>query len=507
MVEAGQAVEVVTVGGDPVGTFHIDRVATIVDLKQRIFNAGGPPLECQQLLVGDQELLDSQTIAEVGSTVVSLIVEVPKTKSTVKLSWKVEQDTGNLLEDLMIQLRNSSTIVDEKEDGEGGAIQNLVVPNSMISCVGVDAGSGLLLGVKSSEPASYGPPGNEGLRELEGSGGSLFVVLPGGEHFATAIEKSNPVTKACEIHAIHCSQGYPLPSVGIAVALVRRKRNKDGSLVQEDEEEDSEEGDGELEDLGLVEFELIPGILRPVNLCHDNDIEFEAVCLDDATQPPRALCAARHKHGSRWVVARQLRKAAHNVETLFQISVDGRNTTRTTSIAWASAASAVLVTFAGSHAVYVFQQSDKEGWGLTKVIGDPGSRGCQDGPARQVRFWFPSSPQRDYFEARPLVPGEGGIVHVCSGDVLMSLAPDLSSATKVISMQEELWMTERDEGTPEFPQAGGVFGVHKSKVYRTLQRTNFTADIVVRRLEANSCLLGTRLEIRRVAPSLWPDPQ
>lgn len=96
-----------------------------------------------------------------------------------------------------------------------------------------------------------------------------------------------------------------------------------------------------------------------------------------------------------------------------------------------------------------------------------------------------------------------------SGGVLMQLASDLASATKVTSMREELWLTDRDDpgipgDTPEYPVVGGVFGVHGSKVYRSLVHCTSDHNVRIRRLEASAMLRQPRSQIRKVAPQLWP---
>merc|ERR1712060_874791 len=98
-----------------------------------------------------------------------------------------------------------------------------------------------------------------------------------------------------------------------------------------------------------------------------------------------------------------------------------------------------------------------------------------------------------------------GALFVYSGDVLMSLAADLSSAFKVSSMREELWLTEEDEGTPEFPVTCNVIGVHKGKVYRSLVRTDYREEVLIRRLAVSNELRQARSKIRIAAPSLWPN--
>ena len=54
----------------------------------------------------------------------------------------------------------------------------------------------------------------------------------------------------------------------------------------------------------------------------------------------------------------------------------------------------------------------------------------------------------------------------------MRLSGDLSSAIKVTSMREELWMLDDDDGPDEYPypELHNVFGVHKDTIYRSLRQ-------------------------------------
>ena len=108
-------------------------------------------------------------------------------------------------------------------------------------------------------------------------------------------------------------------------------------------------------------------------------------------------------------------------------------------------------------------------------------------------------------DSLPLVPGPTGSLYIHSGGVLMRLAADLSSASKITSMREELWLTERDEGTPQFPTCQTVFGVCAGSVYRSLVCTNDTEFVLIRRLRISSDLFQSRSGIRAAAPTLWPD--
>ena len=174
-------------------------------------------------------------------------------------------------------------------------------------------------------------------------------------------------------------------------------------------------------------------------------------------------------------------------------------------MAWSSSSSSLLLTFAGEHSIRVYQKPGND-WQEVMLLGDPARRGCTDGPAEQLRFWFPTCevPDGELICSRPLIAGPHGAVFVHSGGVLMRLSDCLSAACKVSSMREELWMVEDDEGTPHFPDSCRVFGVHDNKVYRSLLRTDFRGELLVRRLQISADLRKGRSEIRTAAPALWP---
>eukprot|EP00913_Durusdinium_trenchii_P002436 g2251.t1 len=65
-----------------------------------------------------------------------------------------------------------------------------------------------------------------------------------------------------------------------------------------------------------------------------------------------------------------------------------------------------------------------------------------------------------------------------------------------------LW--EQDEGTPEFPISFHCLGVHEGKAYRTLLRSDWTCEVLLRRLQVSSVLRAPRSQIRAQAPQLWP---
>lgn len=108
-------------------------------------------------------------------------------------------------------------------------------------------------------------------------------------------------------------------------------------------------------------------------------------------------------------------------------------------------------------------------------------------------------------DSHPLIAGQDGTVFVYSGGVLMKLTSDLTSASKVASMRQELWLTEGDEGTPQFPDILGVYGVYQGRIYRGLSQNFGGGGWLIRRLEVTAMLRAPRKEIRRLAPKLWPN--
>ena len=123
----------------------------------------------------------------------------------------------------------------------------------------------------------------------------------------------------------------------------------------------------------------------------------------------------------------------------------------------------VLLTVAGSHAISIYSKRGE----LLQELGAATQRGCSDGPPEGLRFWFPSSSEPfTVNESRPLLPGPHQRIFVHSGGVLMELLD--KGARKVTAMREELWLMEKDEGTPEYPLAYGALGVHDNKASESL---------------------------------------
>jgi len=323
---------------------------------------------------------------------------------------------------------------------------------------------------------------------------SVLVLPPGADPFFLDLERNHAIITAVEMHIAACKPEFPFPSLGVGVAIATGDAYRNTGPLR------------------LYSFELCPSDLYWTQLSND-DADCEAVCLDRGATPPRVLAAELRPDGKRAIVFRQLRAGSSGVHLdEFCASSVGLAAKRVTSIAWCPASAAVLLTCAGEHAVRIYRKA-VGGWEMASLLGDPESRGCQDGPASEVRFWFPSLDEKLVevaygalgCDSCPLLPGPQGTIFVYSGGVLMSLASDLSSAHKVTSMREELWMMEDDEGTPTFPAVGNAFGVHQGKVYRRLCRTDYTEEVLIRRLEISDQLRQGRSSLRRTATRIWPN--
>ncbi|CAK8995260.1 Uncharacterized protein SCF082_LOCUS4271 [Durusdinium trenchii] len=445
----------------------------------------------------------------------------PPSEKRMEVKWEVLPETSSFLETLIFS-----------EEGMQ------LVPGEDVQCVGLDVDSGLLLCVRlEMEAASKGTgrhtatvdTGPEHLfaendlqaRQLATKGGvggygesagrrekdskgkgsckgspshskgkckeSSVLVLPpssAAEPFIVPLSVGHPLKYAVELQAVLASQSFPTPSLGLAVGLC--------ATVPEDL----------MENLRLVAFEVAAGCMKWRSLSVPGS-SCETFCLDRHTL--RAI-SVQLKGGHRWVVFQKLRgfqSAADSILEEFPLTSLGASQ-RATSIAWCTTRDAVLITFVGSHAIHVYQKEKTGPW-TEATLGDLEKRGCVDGPADQLRFWFPSSAQSESVaETSPLLPGPNGEVYVHSGGALMLLHGDLSAARKVSSMREELWMTEQDEGTPEFPISFHCLGVHEGKAYRTLLRSDWTCEVLLRRLQVSSVLRAPRSQIRAQAPQLWP---
>ena len=323
---------------------------------------------------------------------------------------------------------------------------------------------------------------------------NLLVVPPDGPAFSLPLDGHDPLVTAVEVHALSSLQGYPFPSIGIVVALTTGSRRKfTGPLT-------------------LVACELSPVMAKCVSLT-TAESDCQAFCLDRTGHIAISIEVRPNGH---CIAFRSLRApgASSGGESSHPIDACGR---RATSIAWCRQAAAILLTFAGEHAIYVYQkvgaELGREIWQPMRMLGDASQRGCEDGPASKLRFWFPTAdcrlvqgPYNSLMkDSCPLVPGPTGTVYIHSGGVLLRLADDLASASKITSMREELWLTDDDEGTPIFPTCQSVFGVCEGNVYRSLVRTDDSEQVLIRRLQISSELMQTRSCIRASAPRLWPN--
>eukprot|EP00435_Cladocopium_sp_Y103_P071427 s819_g37.t1 len=127
---------------------------------------------------------------------------------------------------------------------------------------------------------------------------------------------------------------------------------------------------------------------------------------------------------------------------------------------------------------------------------------CRVTPFLTTNFQiFPGFTHKD---SSPLIMGPSGSIFVYSGGVLMKISDDLSSAKKVMSVREELWLTEGDEGTPQFPEVCSVIGVHDGYLYRVLIRTDYREEVILRRLKCEDSLRRPRSLLRENAPVIWP---
>ncbi|CAE7642516.1 unnamed protein product [Symbiodinium necroappetens] len=531
--------------GQEIGRFRLPREAQALDLKQAVEESTGLPRETQQVLIGhrrveDEEMLlaggDTPDLAEVEAT---LLVQLPVPTTRLEVQWKQLPETDGYLEELrVLNLARAGR--------RGWPPKEVLVPTARMGCVGIDPESGLLVLVGGGLPehfgrrngARYGYDSGEGsdslhASELEDADGdkkrpsgprveylpfswkpgyrrqhparrrnyeercysfrnsarnSLLVMPADSPAFSLPLDGHDPLVTAVEMHAMSSLQGYPFPSVGLAVALATGSRRKFAGPLQ------------------LIACELSPVTARTVCLT-PADADCQAVCLDRGKEV--AISAEVHSDGT-YIGFYRLRPCqAASAERLR--AEGGSCGRRATSIAWSEPANAVLLTFAGEHAIYVYQRVGAA-WQPLQTLGDASSRGCQDGPASELRFWFPcgdcrllqgpyGSLMKDSF---PLLPGPGGAIYVHSGGALLLLAADLTSARKITSMREELWLTEDDEGTPIFPTCQNVFGVHSGSVYRSLVRTNDTEEVLIRRLQISAELRRPRSDIRATAPKLWP---
>lgn len=481
--EALLGLSVVKASGDLVGKFRISRDALVDELRVEIHKAGGPPALFQQLLCGHEELKDGEPLGahcHEGDTL-QLLLCLPRNSAAedIAVDWMEIQHTDQLLEEL--------TIRDTQAKFE------TVMPKQRVAAVGLEANTGLvvLLGTGLKEVPDdelvEGKGKGKGGKDGKGKGGKdgteyynfvppqMLVVPPAAPPFDVPLTLDHPLRRAVEFQVVECRQGYPLPSLGICVAMVR-EYPWDASCR-----------------MFLVAFELVPELL--VDTVVPSCADCQSFCLDGQ----EVLWIDRDDREVLRCKRADVRKGSSS--ELFQLE----GTTRVTSIATAS--DKILLTRAKSHSVEVF---DSGGNWLMR-LGDH-TRGCQDGEAAQVRFWFPVWSERlvdgpygfTHKDSSPLIMGPAGSIFVYSGGVLMKISDDLSSAKKVMSVREELWLTERDEGTPQFPEVCSVIGVHDGYLYRVLIRTDWREEVILRRLKCEDSLRQPRSVLRERAPMMWP---
>ncbi|CAE7252971.1 unnamed protein product, partial [Symbiodinium microadriaticum] len=312
--------------------------------------------------------------------------------------------------------------------------------------------------------------------------GSLIILRSEGKPVEVPLDVDHPlhwdIPEPPEILAVEAVQGFPIPSFGVAVARIFI-----GSKVH------------------LISMELCPAVIKWQRLTASST-RCEAACLD--RENLRTIFVQAGPAG-RDVVFAPLR-ADKESEQVDKFHLTGELPDKTvSSIAWSSASSSLLLTFVGEHAIRVYQKIGSA-WQAAMTLGDPSRRGCADGEADQLMFWFPKCDNFDgeLTYSRPLIAGPSGAVFVHSGGVLMRLAANLSSAIKATSMREELWLLESDEGTPQYPYPYNVCGVHRDRMYRALRQTDYRGGLLVRRLQLSPDLRQGRSRIRDTAPALWP---
>lgn len=366
---------VTNLGGGHVGNFLLPLSATVLDLKQAIASARGPPIAFQELLVGGTSLTNDQhlhvTSPTSGSVDISLSLQLPKAEPDFKLEahWKVEGGSDSLLDDLRLK----GTPVDEmqgkpegnsqgKSPGKGGWTKGKdadvheefeFVPSDGIVALGLDPDSGLLLATHGYDDMT------EGFR----GAASRLLVIPGSDApYALSLEADHLLANAVEIHAAQGEAAYPLPPVSFAIALAKRVGTWRFTEWQE--------YDGS--DLDLVEFQFCPGYLRSSRLCTDKGLHFEAACLDRSEFPPRAFGVACRKDGKRYMMMKPLLQGCGEATQLFCFSdaVKVAAKSRVTSMAWAKEKKSILFTVAGSDAIFVYASHSGQKWQLAAVIGD-----------------------------------------------------------------------------------------------------------------------------------------
>ncbi|CAK9032068.1 Uncharacterized protein SCF082_LOCUS19908 [Durusdinium trenchii] len=476
------ALSVVKANGDLVGTFHEPPDSLVLQLQQSIHARGGPAPPFQRLLCGPRELGATESLSSLREedTTLQLLVVVPEGRPC-DVRWLEVQHTDQLLEELQVEY---------VEEGRSKRL----MPEQRVAVVGLEPDTGLLILVGTGFEENT-PEGGKGFRKGRNHNRedcwapegynfveSKMLVLPstGGQApFGVPLDKDHVLRSAVELQVVESARGYPMPSMGVAVAMVR------------------EDGYGPDCRMSLVVFEAVPQFLSETRYGLDS----QAFCLDRPQL--RALWAQPNRSGSLELLAAPLRSDGDRAAEVVALLP---GSARVTSLA--KTVENILITRAGFHSIEVYGLDGS--WCFS--IGDPRCRGCQDGARADVRFWFPVWTERLVCSAygivrkdsSPLIVGGAGRIFVYSGGVLMKLAEDLSVAEKVTSVREELWMIDGDEGTPQFPDVCAVVGIHDGYLYRILCRTDYREEVILRRLKCQDTLRQGRSAVRRRAPMIWP---
>lgn len=475
---------VVKANGDTVGNFQLPSESLVEDLREGIAKSGGPPALFQQLLCGDKELQDGQKLSEVCQTdVIHLLLTLPPAREDISVRWKEVEDTDQLLEELRIS------------DAKRKRQWQQIMPSPRVAACAVEPVTGLvvLIGAKLEElegqtrfRQGYGcyhpqDSNSEWIVEYGNFVEPEMVVVPmSAPPFDVPLVEGHPLRTTVELQVMESAQGYPMPSLGMGIALVREEPCDPSCRMF------------------LVAFELMPKVLCETQIPGSGDVQ--AMCLDRSDRSSSdVFWVDRNVGGGLRCKSFQLRtgKAA---TCLFELAGEKR----VTSIA--KVKGKILLTRAGHHSIEIF---DLKGVWIMR-LGDPTTRGCQDGEADKVRFWFPVWPERliaaayglVHKDSSPLITGAEGIF-IYSGGVLMKLAEDFS-VRKVMSVREELWMTDGDEGTPAFPEMCNVVGFHDNYLYRVLVRTDDREEVILRRLKCKDSLRQPRSVLRDSAVGIWP---
>ena len=493
--------------GQELGRFVLGSSSPCAALKAQIEQKVGPPPATQQIVIGDRTLQDLDPLLEPGSTAdsvpVTLLLQFCEGVSELEARWRELPGAGGFLEELQIMDLDCDVVVPERFvhtcglDTDSGLV--LLMRQCMVSPLkgtyrkfgaAVPADPKSCFSESEEEEEFFKGKGPKGLlkgklkgkprRQGHPAPGSLIILPSEGKAVEVRLDVDHPLHWPAEILAAEAVQGFPIPSFGVAVARVFI-----GSKAH------------------LISMELCPAVIKWHRLT-ESSTSCEAACLD--RDKLRTIFVQAGLSG-RDVVFTQLRgdKASERVD-MFPLTGDLSGKT-VSSIAWSSASSSVLLTFVGEHAIRVYQKHGSA-WLAAMTLGDPSRRGCADGDADRLLFWFPKCDNFDgeLTYSRPLIAGPSGAVFVHSGGVLMRLSGDLSSAIKVTSMREELWMLDDDDGPDEYPypELHNVFGVHKDTIYRSLRQTDYRGWLIVRRLQLSSDLRQGRSRIRNTAPALWP---